>query len=117
MPRAGCPAQGIQELQAHIAALQSEPSPLEAARAELAACEGDRAKFLRLLEQLQARPPSSCMPPDPLWGPHKCAGPRKLLIALNPSLHSHTQCDTMRIRVSPRKERLAQQVAWLVYLA
>ena len=71
MPRAGCPAQGIQELQAHIAALQSEPSPLEAARAELAACEGDRAKFLRLLEQLQARPPSSCMPPDPLWGPHE----------------------------------------------
>ena len=62
VPRAGCPAQGIQELQAHIAALQSEPSPLEAARAELAACEGDRAKFLRLLEQLQARPPSFCVP-------------------------------------------------------
>ena len=77
MLTAGCAAQGIQELQAHIAALQSEPSPLEAARAELAACEGDRAKFLRLLEQLQVPPPSSNMPPDALWGPHGCAGPCK----------------------------------------
>ena len=68
---AGCAAQGIRELQAHIAALQSEPPPLEAARAELAACEGDRAKFLRLLEQLQVQLPSSNTPPHPLCGPHR----------------------------------------------
>ena len=84
--RPGCDLQGIQELQSHIAALQSEPSPLEAARAELAACEGDRAKFLRLLEQLQARPSSSSMPPDPLCGSHACAGPCKH------ELPSHPQC-------------------------
>ena len=48
-------SQEIQELQEQVAAMRSEPSPLEAARAELAACEGDRQKFLRLLEQLQVR--------------------------------------------------------------
>ena len=47
--------QEIQELQEKVSAMRSEPSPLEAARAELAACEGDRQKFLRLLEQLQVR--------------------------------------------------------------
>ena len=77
MLRPACIAQGIQELQAHIAALQSEPSPLEAARAELAACEGDRAKFLRLLEQLQVRSSSFCMPLNALCGPKECAGPCK----------------------------------------
>ena len=42
--------------------MRSEPSPLEAARAELAACEGDRQKFLRLLEQLQVHVPlRACM--------------------------------------------------------
>ena len=45
--------QEIQELQEKVTAMRSEPSPLEAARAELAACEGDRQKFMRLLEQLQ----------------------------------------------------------------
>lgn len=45
--------QEIQELQDAVAGMRAEPSPLEAARAELEACKGDRAKFLRLLEQLQ----------------------------------------------------------------
>ena len=88
MLRAGCTAQGIQELQAAIAALQSEPSPLEAARAELAACEGDRAKFLRLLEQLQVRPPSSSMPPNFLCGPHACAGACKYEVPSHPQSSS-----------------------------
>ena len=50
-------SQEIQELQAQVTAMRSEPSPLEAARAELAACEGDRQKFMRLLEQLQVHAP------------------------------------------------------------
>ena len=72
--RPGCNAQGIRELQAHIATLQSEPSPLEAARAELAACEGDRAKFLRLLEQLQVWSSFLQHATKSLCGPHACAG-------------------------------------------
>lgn len=54
--------QDIQELQENVTAMRSEPSPLEAARAELAACEGDRQKFLRLLKQLQVRCLSSACP-------------------------------------------------------
>ena len=95
MLRAGCTAQGIQELQAHITALQSEPSPLEAARAELAACEGDRAKFLRLLEQLQARPPSSSMQADALHGAQQMCGTMQAWIAPTPSLHFNARCDVL----------------------
>ncbi len=57
--------QEIQELQEKVAAMGSEASPLEAARGELAACEGDRQKFLRLLEQLQVLCPQLLCSPNP----------------------------------------------------